>query len=198
MEGWIRHGVPAPILAPRHARRKAHKLQRVLRLWAPPAHAADHQPYIHEGTCSVKCKHILAGLLYCVVIPLPSSISPLTLEHSASWLHTYLWSCRPSRATKSKFRKCVGFFCFYFRCPLFVSFWLLWSWWWRTDSFSSALFYFILFFLHCVWHIWNWIYCLITDAVFVFLLFFFFQPRVGTESRDLTCSYTGTHTPCEI
>lgn len=49
MEGWIRHGVPAPVLTPRQAHGKAHKLQHVLRLWASPANAADHQPYILEG-----------------------------------------------------------------------------------------------------------------------------------------------------
>lgn len=105
----------------------------------------------------MKCKHILAELLYCVVIPLLSSISLLTLEHSASWLHTYLWSCRSSKETKNKSRKmCCFFFVFGFFLRSAVCFFLatveLMVAHWLVFKCTVLL---CCVFLHCVWHVWK-------------------------------------------
>lgn len=163
--GWILHGVTAPNPAPRHAAGMAHKLQHVLYLWVSPANAADHQPYTWGHLFSEMWTLYFSWASYYVVIPSLLSISLLTPELSASWLHTYLWSCWSSRDMKSKFRKCVLF------CRLLFIYGYC-----GADVGTLTLFKCIVLFcsvLHCMWHIWNWIYCLITDTVFVLV-----------ESRD--------------
>lgn len=159
MGSCIVHGVTAPNPAPRHAAGKPTNCNMCCTcefLLLTPR-IISHKL---GGICWMKCKHyILAELL------------TVWLSHCCCQYNCWHWSlvhpdCIPTcylaghQGTWQANLENV----FYFAvcCSFLATVELVVASW----HFSSASFYFFSV-QYCMWHIWNWIYYLITDTVFV-------------------------------